>query len=199
MADLSDFILSKVRVKLLQLFFEDPSEMWYVREITRKVDEEINAVRRELERMSAAGMVRSEDRGNRKYFSLNHAYDFYPELMRLVAKTAGLGLEIKKNRKKLGTVKYVMFTGKFSKHEQHRHDEVEILVVGDIVLPEMAALVREEEKKRGHEINYTVMAEEEFEFRKNRRDPFLLGILELPRVMVIGNEEEMLERKPQTP
>ena len=92
-----------------------------------------------------------------------------------------------------------MFTGKFSKHEQHRHDEVEILVVGDIVLPELAALVREEEKKRGHEINYTVMAEEEFEFRKNRRDPFLLGILELPRVMVIGNEEEMLERKPQTP
>lgn len=199
MAELSDFILSKVRVKLLQLFFENPSEMWYVREITRKVDEEINAVRRELDRMLTAGMVRTEDRGNRKYYSLNRSYEFYPELIRLVAKTTGLGREIKKNRKKLGTVKFVMFTGKFSKHEQRLYDEVDILVIGDIVLPEMAALVREEEKLRGREINYTVMTEEEFEFRKTRRDPFLVTILELPRVMVIGDEEDMLGRKPQLP
>lgn len=199
MAELSDFILSKVRVKLLQLFFENPSEMWYVREMTRKIDEEINAVRRELDRMTTAGMVRCEDRGNRKYYSLNRGYEFYSELTRLVAKTTGLGHEIKKNRKKLGTVKYVMFTGKFAKHEQRMHDEVDILVVGDIVLPELAALVREEEKTRGREINYTVMSEEELEFRKTRRDPFLIGILELPRVMVIGDEEDMLSRKPALP
>lgn len=199
MAELSDFILSKVRVKLLQLFFENPSEMWYVREITRKVDEEINAVRRELERMTQSGLVRSEDRGNRKYYSLNHGYEFFSELIRLVAKTTSLGHEIKKNRKKLGTVKFVMFTGKFAKHQKRSHDEVDVLVVGDVVLPEMAALVREEEKKRGHEINYTVMSEDEFVFRKTRRDPFLVGILELPRVMVIGDEEEMLERKPAQP
>lgn len=199
MADLSDFILSKVRVKLFQLFFENPSEMWYVREITRKIDEEINAVRRELERMTQSGLVRSEDRGNRKYYSLNHGYEFFPELTRLVAKTTGLGYEIKKNRRKLGTVKFVMFTGKFAKHQKRAHDEVDILVVGEVVLPEMAALIREEEKKRGHEINYTVMSEEEYVFRRTRRDPFLISILELPRVMVIGDEEEMLERKPAQP
>ncbi|HAV15211.1 MAG TPA: hypothetical protein DCX25_02685 [Candidatus Pacebacteria bacterium] len=196
MADLSDFILSKVRVKLLQVFFEQPTGMWYVRELTRKTDEEINAVRRELDRMLTASMVKMEERGNRKYYFLNPAYDFYPELMRLVAKTTGIGHEIKKNRKKLGTIKYVMFTGKFAKHEKRANDEVDILMVGDVVLPELAAIVRTEEKLRGFEINYTVMTEDEFMFRKQRRDPFLLGILELPRVMVIGEEEEMLERKP---
>ena len=196
MANLSDFILSKVRVKLLQVFFEQPTGMWYVRELTRKTDEEINAVRRELDRMLTASMVKMEERGNRKYYFLNPAYDFYPELMRLVAKTTGIGHEIKKNRKKLGTIKYVMFTGKFAKHEKRANDEVDILMVGDVVLPELAAIVRTEEKLRGFEINYTVMTEDEFMFRKQRRDPFLLGILELPRVMVIGEEEEMLERKP---
>ena len=89
-----------------------------------------------------------------------------------------------------------MFTGKFAKHEKRANDEVDILMVGDVVLPELAAIVRTEEKLRGFEINYTVMTEDEFMFRKQRRDPFLLGILELPRVMVIGEEEEMLERKP---
>ncbi len=196
MAKLSDFILSKVRVKLFEIFFEQPTGMWYVRELTRKTEEEINAVRRELDRMLEAGMVRVEDRGNRKYYSLNPSYDFYPELMQLVAKTTGVGEQIKKNRKKLGTVKYVMFTGKFAKHEQRSHDEVDILVVGEVVLPELSAIVRAEEQVRGREINYTVMSLEEFNFRKTRRDPFLLGILELPRVMIIGEEEEMLERKP---
>ena len=118
-----------------------------------------------------------------------------------VAKTEYWGLKsisykIKKNRKKLGTLKYVMFTGKFAKHEKRANDEVDVLVVGDVVLPELAAIVREEEQLRATEINYTVMTEDEFEFRKTRRDPFLLGILELPRVMVVGEEEEMLERKP---
>lgn len=197
MAELTDFILSKVRVKLLETFFQDPTNMWYVRELTRLTDEEINAVRRELDRMLANGLLRTEDRGNRKYYSLNTGYEFYNELQRLVAKTTGMGKELKKIRKKLGTVKYILFTGKFASRKTRTRDEVDVLVVGEVVLPELSAVVRTEEQKRGVEINYTVMTEEEFEFRKARRDPFLLGILELPRVMIIGNEEEMLERRPQ--
>ena len=198
MADLSDIITSKVRVKLLEFFFQEPTGMWYVRELTRKIEEEINAVRRELDRMLSQGMIKTEDRGNRKYYFLNTSYDFYSDLLKLVAKTTGVGRDLKKNRKKLGTVKYIMFTGKFAKHELRSHDEVDILVVGEVVLPELSSIVRQEEKTRGREINYTVMTEDEFEFRKNRRDPFLLGILELPRVMIIGEEESMLERKQAT-
>ena len=70
---------------------------------------------------------------------------------------------------------------------------VDILVVGDIVLPELASLIRMEESKRGKEINYTVMSKEEFEFRKKRRDPFLQGILFGSRVMIIGDEEDLID------
>jgi hypothetical protein len=70
---------------------------------------------------------------------------------------------------------------------------VDVLVVGEVVLPELAALIRAEEEKRGQEINYTVMTPEEFIFRKRRRDPFLLGILGGPRVMIIGEEEELVK------
>jgi hypothetical protein len=196
MADLSDFMISKVRVKMLELFFSQPTEMWYVREITRLVSEEINAVRRELERLTETGILKMENRANRKYYTLNPSYEFYSDLLKIVAKTTGLGKNIKRNKNKLGNVEYVMFTGKFAKKERRSNDEVDMLIVGDVVLPEIAQLVREEEKGRGREINYTVMSLEEFEFRKTRRDPFLLGILELPRVMILGEEERMLERKP---
>ena len=63
---------------------------------------------------------------------------------------------------------------------------------GEVVLPELALLVRSEEARRGEEINYTVMSEDEFAFRKKRRDPFIMSILSGSRVMIIGDEEELL-------
>lgn len=197
MAHLSDFMLSKVRVKLIELFFSNPSEMWYVRELTRLTNEEINAVRRELARMLEVGLITSENRGNRLYYMLNKHYEFFQELLTLVAKTTGLGREIKRNRKKLGDLDFVMFSGKFAKFAKRTHTDVDILVVGSVVLPELGALIKKEEEKRGYEINYTVIPKEEFIFRKERRDPFLKEILSGSRVMIIGDEDEMLETKPQ--
>lgn len=197
MAHLSDFMLSKVRVELIELFFSTPSEMWYVRELTRLTGEEINAVRRELARMQEVGMVRNEERGNRLYYTLNPYYEFFPDLLTMVSKTTGLGKEIRKNRKKLGDVKYVMFSGKFARSGKRANTDVDILVVGNVVVPELSALVKAEEAKREYEINYTVMNEEEFVFRKNRRDPFIREVLSGSRVMIVGDEDSLLEVKPQ--
>ena len=86
-----------------------------------------------------------------------------------------------------------MFSGRFVRMRERRRDEdVDILVVGEVVLPELASLIRVEESKRGKEINYTVMSREELDFRKKRRDPFLLGILAGNRVMIIGDEEDLV-------
>jgi DNA-binding transcriptional ArsR family regulator len=190
---LQDLVISKVRVKLLKTFFARPTEMFYVRDLVRKTGEEINAVRRELTHLEKVGLVKKEPRGNRIYYWLDKTYPFYPELVRMVAKSTGLGAEILKNRQKLGRITNVLFSTKFVKWAERGTEEVDVLVVGEVVLPELAALIRAEEEKRGQEINYTVMTPEEFIFRKRRRDPFLLGILGGPRVMIIGEEEELVK------
>src|SRR3972149_3382602 len=130
MAELTDIITSKVRIKILELFYSNLGEMYHVRGIVREIKEEINAVRRELGKLESVGILKKEE-------------------------------------------------------------DVDILVVGDVVLPELAALIRLEESKKNREINYTVMSREEFDFRKKRRDPFLLGILAGSRVMIIGDEEDL--------
>ena len=71
-------------------------------------------------------------------------------------------------------------------------EEVDLMIVGTIVLPELAILVRNEENRLGTEINYTAMTEDEFKFRKQRNDPFLVSILSGTRVMLIGDEEAMI-------
>ncbi len=193
MADLSDIITSKARIKILELFFANPGEMYHVRGIVRETDEEINAVRRELERLEKAGIVKKESRGNRHYYYPREDYPFYGDLVAFVSKTTGLGAQMVMNRKKVGRINYVMFSGKFARRkDRKKEDEVDILVVGEVILPELANLIRVEESKRGHEINYTVMSRDELEFRKKRRDPFLQGILFGSRVMVIGDEDSMV-------
>ena len=193
MADLADIITSRVRIKILELFLSDTTEMYHVRGVVREIKEEINAVRRELDRLETGGLLRKEPRGNRVYYWIRDDYPFFEDLLSMVSKTTGLGADIISNRTKIGRLNLVMFSGKFTrKKDRKKEEEVDILVVGEVVLPELAALIRREESKRGKEINYTVMSKEEFEFRKKRRDPFLLGILAGSRVMIIGNEEELV-------
>lgn len=193
MAQLSDIITSKVRIKIIELFLSNVTEMYHVRGIVREIDEEINAVRRELDRLEKAGILRKEARGNRIYYWANSDYPYFGELIALVAKNKGLGSDIIENRRKIGKLTYVMFSGKFVRRKQRRReDDVDVLVVGEVVLPELAALIRKEESKRNREINYTVMGKEELDFRKKRKDPFLGGILAASRVMIIGDEDDLV-------
>ena len=170
--------------------------MYYVREITRKTKEEINAVRRELDRLLGVGLLKSEERGNRLYYSVNDRYVFFQELQQIIVKDSGLGKKVRKLRKKLGTIEFVMFSGKFVRRKPVMQGEVDVLVIGDVVLQELEVLIKEEQVEMGREINYAVFSLDEFEFRKQRRDPFIMDVLYGSRVMVIGSEDEFVDKKP---
>lgn len=189
---LADLITSKSRIKLLTVFLTNPHEMYHVRECVRRTQDEINAVRRELQFLEKHGILVREARANRVYYSLDKQYPFYYDLLVIGSKTIGLGDEFLKNRVKLGKIKFALFSGKFVKRMEQAADEVEFVVVGTVVLPELALLVRNEEVRLGREINYTAMTEEEFKFRKTRNDPFITGILANSKVMLVGNEEEFI-------
>lgn len=190
---MEELIVSKVRVKILQLFLSAPEPLFHVREIVRLVGEEINAVRRELARMEKFGMVSSEWRANRRLYTFRRDYAFYPELLALVVKSTGVGGDIVKAKNKLGKVKYAMIATRFVRNQTSEPDDVDLLVVGQIVLPELQAIVATEQAKREREINYSFMDEAEFQFRVKRRDPFILKVLVQPKIMLIGNEEDLLE------
>jgi len=190
---LEDIIISRVRVKILTLFLSHPGTIFHVRDIVRKVDEEINAVRRELAHMEKAGMVSKEQRANRLFYSFRKDYPLYFELLELIGKSSGLGGDILKSRAKLGKLKLVMVSGRYLRGLTKKSPtDVDLLVVGNVVLPELSQIIKAEEARREREINYTVMTEEEFAFRKSRRDPFVLSVVGGSRVMIIGDEEELV-------
>ena len=178
---------------MLTLFFgNSKSSRYHIRDIERRIHGEINAVREELRHLEKFGVLQKEKRGNRIFYQIRQDYPLYSDLLALVRKTNFLGGEILKNRAKIGRIKYACVSGDFIRDKNYSPDSVDLLIVGTIVLPELAKLVKEEEQRLGREINYSPMTEEEFKFRKNRRDPFITQILQKSKIMIIGDEESLI-------
>lgn len=188
MAKLSDLIISKVRVKLLKIFLGQSKNMFYVRELTRITKEEINAIRRELENLSHIGLLASEKRGNRLYYSVKTSYELYPELVNLLAKSTGAGKYLLKNRSKLGFVKYLFISQKLSRGLERGPEDVDLVIIGKLIMPQINLSVKAVEKLLDTEINYSCMTEEEFVYRKSHKDPFIIKILLQPKVVLVGDE-----------
>lgn len=182
---------SRVRLKILELFVLNPDERFYVRQIVRSVGEEINAVRRELKRLHKIGLLRTETRANRKYYQVKQDFRYYPELIRMLGKSSGLGGMIVNNLEELGNMKYAILSLELLLGRVAKPHEVDLMLVGTINADLLKNLVKTSEELYGHEINYTTMAIDEFKFRRQRRDQFIVQILSQPFVVLAGKEEEL--------
>lgn len=190
---LQNIIPSKTRRKILDLFFHNPGASFYLRKVVREINEEVNAVKRELDILERAKLLLRERRLNKVFFTLNKNYIFHEEFLRIFSKSDKLAVLIYQNLPKIGKIKFIALSLKFSKRISIKEDEIYLLLVGVIVVPEVAKIISEIEKDFGREINYTVMTEDEFSFRKKNNDAFIWRFLKQPKVMLVGLEEDLLK------
>src|SRR3989344_1540103 len=179
---------SKTRVKLLHLFYTNPNRSFYVREITRKIDEQINSVRRELSNLLSIGIITSETTNNRLYYEVNQKYELYLPLSQIfggVAVNSTVAAtptkvedkpdQMPSDLKALGHVELALLTGQFTRDER---SGVDFVVVGDINQTQIAKYVSELEAREGKEIRYVCMTHKEFIYRQQINDRFLSKVIE---------------------
>jgi len=172
---------SKTRVKLLHLFLNNPNRAFYVREITRKIDEQINSVRRELANMQSVGIIKSDSSNNRLYYEINQEYQHY-EPLRAIFADAHLQSEVAANGevndwtkrlKPLGDVRVALFSGSLVRGS---NGELDVLLAGDINKTQLKRFLKELEDEEGRSLNYTVMSYEDFYYRLSIKDRFISAI-----------------------
>lgn len=195
---------SKTRVKLLSLFLNNPGRSYYVREITRKIDEQINSVRRELSNLLSIGIIKSEGSNNRLYYEVSPKYEHYKELRSIFANIPIKNKAIRETKeedqitKKLratGQVELAFLTGSFV------HDSrsgVDICIIGDVNRASVGKVVAELEKEQGRELNYTIMTSEDYAYRSNLNDRFLTSLMESKRIVLIDGADKPLGHKTVT-
>lgn len=190
---------SKTRVKLLHLFYSNPNRSFYVREITRKIDEQINSVRRELANLLSIGIISSDTNNNRLYYEVNQKYQYYKSLAEIFGggqPTAGEPTvapdEDLHDIKTLGNVELAIYTGQFTRDET---SGIDFMVVGDVNPNQVAKFVAELEKKEGKEIRYTVMSLDEFNYRRQINDRFI-GLVLTSKKQILIDKPNLLSPKP---
>jgi hypothetical protein len=189
---LNSLFISKVRIKAIKYFIFNPDVPIHLRGAVRDFQEEINAVRRELSRLEEIGFLTSESRGNRKYFMLNKDYPYINELLGMFHKTFGLGGAILQNIDKLGDIKFVILSGTFTNFLKPSSHNVDMVVIGDVNVDVLNGIVEEAEKKINRQINYTILKGSEFILRKKRRDVFIMELLIGNKILVVGNNEDLV-------
>jgi hypothetical protein len=185
---------SKTRVKLLQMFYGNPNRSFYVREITRKIDEQINSVRRELANLLSIGIITSENTNNKLYYEVNQSHKHYKALSSIFGETKIVATDETEDKDPLnvlGRVDLAIFTGQFTRDEK---SGVDFLLVGDINQTQLGKYITELEKKEGKEIRYAVMTTQEFEYRRKLNDRFLTSVLESKK-QILTDKNNLLSTK----
>lgn len=175
---------SKTRVKLLHLFLNNPGKSFYVREITRLIDEQINSVRRELSNMLGVGIITSQTDDNKLYYEVNQRYEYYVPLRAIFADEqveATKSAPIAKSKQlwhdslvELPGVRIAIVAGVLVRGSA---SGVDVLVVGDVPATKLKTAIKQAEKSEGRELNYTTMPYEEFYYRLSVRDKFVTEII----------------------
>lgn len=188
---------SKTRVKLLHLFLNNPGKSFFVREITRIIDEQINSVRRELSNMLEVGIITSDSADNKLYYQVNQRYEFYVAFRAIFGdEPISMGdpsiksddVSVEKYSSILGEItglRLAVISGVLVKGST---SSVDILLVGNISPAKVIALVKDIEKSEGREINYSLLSYDEFYYRLSVRDRFITEIINGKHKIIIDKD-----------
>lgn len=174
---------SRTRVKLLRLFLTHSDKHFYVRELTRTINEHINSVRRELGHLEKLGLVKATTEQRKKYYSVDTSFSLYPELRSLILKSRlTLEKQFVGRLQELGHVTYLSLMGYFVDDDS---SAIDLFIVGSLPKKHLKQMLEEFNTQFGRELRYTLMSTTEYDYRKDVTDKFLFTLLSSPQVIVI--------------
>ena len=172
---------SITRVKLLSTFLLHPDQEYFIRELTRLLDEQINSIRRELENLKRIGLVKSRARNRRKYFRVNPEFVLYTDLRNIFGKVVRGESAFISELKRLPGLKLLVLAGSFVGEDSR----VDLLIVGDVKKEVVEMLLKQDPALR--KMKYSIFTVPDFLYRLNLKDKFIRDIVESPTHVIALN------------
>lgn len=180
---LKELFSSNTRVKLLKTFLLNPEKEFFIRELTRMLDEQINSVRRELTNLKKVGLLKSRARNRKKYYHVNTDFIAFHELKSLFMKATNNEMNISKAISQLGNIDLLVFSGVFVNKPA---SQVDLFIVGDIAKQDLEKYLITELNR--NDIRYSILPKNDFLYRINLNDRFIKEILSDPSNIIAINK-----------
>jgi len=182
---------SKIRRGLLALFFTNPTQRYYLRELERTLGYSAGSIRRELIRFQEDRLFNTRRLGNLLFYELNTRHPLFEELRSIVFKTVGVEGTLKKALSLIKGIDVAFIYGSFASGKEGSGSDVDLMIIGDCDIPSINEKLAVLEKKFKREINLTTYSMREYKAKKKAGSGFILDLLNNPRIMLIGTEDAL--------
>jgi predicted nucleotidyltransferase len=189
--DISKLFKSKTRKELFRLYFTNPDQEYYLRELERVLRTPVSMIRKELTRLKEEGLFLSRKKGNLTYYLLDQSYPLFDELKSIVFKTIGIQGLLSEILRKIRRIEVTFIYGSFAKHEETGRSDIDLLIIGKIDENRLLREINRLEKLLKREINYSIFQRDEFNRKKKEKDPFIADLLKNPKIFLIGDENDL--------
>jgi len=192
--EIASSLFGRTRRNILALLFGRPDESFYLRQVARETGAGVGAAQRELAGLTRAGLITRTPRGKQVFFQADRSSPVFSEIKSLMEKTTGLADVVRSALAELdarGLVSFAFLYGSVATGTHGPSSDVDLMIIGDTKLLELVPAVREAQDRLGREINPTVYPVAELQDRLKARDHFISRVLERPKIMLIGTENEL--------
>ena len=186
--NLSTALFGKTKRALLALFFSNPEESYYLRQITRITAAGQGSVQRELKKLAEAGIIERFEQGRQVYFRAKQNCPIFDELKGLILKTAGL-VEVIRSALSPVTDKIdlAFVYGSQARGKARAASDIDLLIVGNLDELELHRFISQAEGQLNRPVNYTFLNTQEFKKRKKEKGGFLSRILAGEKIFITGD------------
>ena len=182
---------SKIRQDLLALFFTNPSQRYYLRELQRQIGYSAGSIRRELLKFQKDDLFNTQMVGNLLYYSLNTKHPLFQELKMIVSKTVGMEGRLRSTLSSIHGISVAFIYGSYAKRKEKGSSDIDLMIIGNPDTSLLNEKIAELEKRLKREINPTLYSLEEYRRKKCTKSGFIMELLKNPKIMVVGKEDDL--------
>jgi predicted nucleotidyltransferase len=191
-SDPATFLFGSYRRKVLSLLLLHPGVHFHLGEIARATHTQPGTVRRELSLLAEAGVIEREVLGNQVRFRANESYPIYEELRSILKKTTGVADQLRAALAPLtGSIVAAFIYGSVASGQERPNSDIDLMIIGTVRFEDVIRLIHPYQEELRREINPHVYTAAEFNRRSGEEGSFIARILELPKIAVIGDLDQL--------
>ena len=187
-----DSLFPSVRQGVLAATLGQPEKWWYLSELANFLHTRPSSLQRELSSLEQSGILQQRKDGRRTYFKAETRSPIFRELRSIFEKTVGLIPSLRNALKPFAEKIACAFVyGSIARREEHAASDVDLMVIGNVGLGDLAPSLRKTEKRLGREVNVTNYSVDEFRKKIAGGDHFLTTVLKGSLQFVKGEQRDL--------
>jgi DNA-binding transcriptional ArsR family regulator len=187
-----DSLFPRTRQAILSAILLRPDKWWYLTDLAKHLGVSPSSLQRELASLVNGDLLINRKDGKRVYYKVNQGCPIVAELQVIFVKASGIVDVINSPLKRFsGKIEIAFVYGSVARTEELSTSDVDLMIVGDVGLADLAPGLRRAEKALSREINPTIYSSEEFLQRRKEGDSFIDTVLSDSKIFLKGNDSEL--------